>query len=123
MRQSPSPFCVNIQCPNIFNNRPLPCYTRAASTPYEMAIASYLPDGFSVQTGLLLFSIIFFALSFFISLYPTKLFDSLGKVMTPVLLILILLVCVMGCAILVREEFSCLEFHMNRDTINWILKN
>ena len=28
-----------------------------------------------------------------------------------------------GCAILVREEFSCLEFHMNRDTINWILKN
>ena len=75
-----------------------PCLAipRAASTPYEMAIASYLPDGFSVQTGLLLFSIIFFALSFFISLYPTKLFDSLGKVMTPVLLILILLVCVMG---------------------------
>lgn len=27
-----------------------------------------------------------------------------------------------GCAILVREEFSCLEFIMNRDTINWILK-
>lgn len=26
------------------------------------------------------------------------------------------------CAILVREEFSCLEFIMNRDTINWILK-
>ena len=26
-------------------------------------------------------------------------------------------------AILVREEFSCLEFIMNRDTINWILKN
>ena len=25
-------------------------------------------------------------------------------------------------AILVREEFSCLEFIMNRDTINWILK-
>ena len=28
-----------------------------------------------------------------------------------------------GYAILVREEFSCLEFIMNRDTINWILKN
>lgn len=27
-----------------------------------------------------------------------------------------------GYAILVREEFSCLEFIMNRDTINWILK-
>ncbi len=26
-------------------------------------------------------------------------------------------------AIIVREEFSCLEFYMNRDTINWILKN
>lgn len=25
-------------------------------------------------------------------------------------------------AILVCEEFSCLEFHMNRDTISWILK-
>lgn len=28
----------------------------------------------------------------------------------------------LGYAILVREEFSCLEFIMNRDTINWILK-
>ena len=28
-----------------------------------------------------------------------------------------------GYAIIVREEFSCLEFYMNRDTINWILKN
>ena len=27
-----------------------------------------------------------------------------------------------GYAILVCEEFSCLEFHMNRDTISWILK-
>ena len=27
-----------------------------------------------------------------------------------------------GYAILVRDEFSCLEFIMNRDTINWILK-
>ena len=25
-----------------------------------------------------------------------------------------------GCAILVDEEFSCLEFDMNRDTISWI---
>lgn len=25
--------------------------------------------------------------------------------------------------ILVCEEFSCLEFHMNRDTTNWILRN
>lgn len=28
----------------------------------------------------------------------------------------------MGYAILVDEEFSCLEFYMNRDTISWILK-
>lgn len=27
-----------------------------------------------------------------------------------------------GYAILVDEEFSCLEFYMNRDTISWILK-
>ena len=26
-----------------------------------------------------------------------------------------------GYAILVCEEFSCLEFHMNRDMTNWIL--
>ena len=25
--------------------------------------------------------------------------------------------------ILVGEEFSCLEFHMDRDTISWILNN
>ena len=28
-----------------------------------------------------------------------------------------------GYDILVGEEFSCLEFHMDRDTISWILKN
>lgn len=27
-----------------------------------------------------------------------------------------------GYDILVCEEFSCLEFHTDRDTINWILK-
>lgn len=31
-------------------------------------------------------------------------------------------VCILGYDILVCEEFSCLEFHTDRDTINWILK-
>ena len=36
--------------------------------------------------------------------------------------IIVVTIVLIGYAILVREEFSCLEFIMNRDTINWILK-
>lgn len=62
---------------------------RAASVPFEMAIAPYLPEGFNFGWMMLLYSSIFFALALWLALSPSKLVNRIGKVMTPSLLILI----------------------------------
>ena len=65
---------------------------RAGSLPFEMAVAPYLPEGMSQSLALLIFSLAFFAVSYWLSLSPTKLVDRMGKILTPALLGLILIV-------------------------------
>lgn len=61
---------------------------RAASVPFEMAIAPYLPEEVSFGLFMLLYSLVFFLLAGWLSLNPNKLVDRIGKVLTPSLLIL-----------------------------------
>ncbi|EOR27530.1 branched-chain amino acid transport system II carrier protein [Clostridium sartagoforme AAU1] len=63
---------------------------RAGSLPFEMAVAPYLPDSVSNVLALLLYTLVFFAVSYWLSLSPNKLVDRMGKVLTPALLVLIL---------------------------------
>lgn len=63
---------------------------RAASVPFEMAFAPYLPDGSNVTHWMGIYSLIFFILALLLALNPTKLIDRLGHVLTPTLLILII---------------------------------
>ena len=63
---------------------------RAASVPFEMAVAPYLPEGASIRFWMIVYSLIFFVLSCWLCLTPQKLMDRLGNQMTPVLLILML---------------------------------
>ncbi len=74
---------------------PLLAIPRAATLPYEMSIAPYLSPQ-TIQLGLLLFSLVFFGLSWFLSRNPSKLILFLGKILTPILLLLILAVFVAG---------------------------
>ena len=62
---------------------------RAGSLPFEMAVAPYLPAEFSVTLARFLFTAVFFASSYWLALSPTKLVDRMGKVLTPILLMLI----------------------------------
>lgn len=62
---------------------------RAGSLPFEMAVAPYLPEFFSVSLARLLFTAVFFVIAYWLSLTPTKLVDRMGKVLTPTLLTLI----------------------------------
>lgn len=64
---------------------------RAGSTPFEMAIAPYLPESVPHTPALLLYTLVFFSLAFWISLSPGKLTERVGKVLTPSLLVLLLL--------------------------------
>ena len=62
---------------------------RAASLPFEMAVAPYLPVDAPVRLYLLLFSFVFFAVATWLALSPGKLVSRIGKFLTPSLLILI----------------------------------
>lgn len=64
---------------------------RAASVPFEMAIAPYLPEGASLGVFMLLYSLAFFLLAGWLALTPNKLVDRIGKFLTPSLLTLLTL--------------------------------
>ena len=64
---------------------------RAASVPFEMAIAPYLPEGASFALFMLLYSMTFFLIAGWLALTPNKLVDRIGKCLTPSLLILLTL--------------------------------
>ena len=64
---------------------------RAASVPFEMAIAPYLPEGASFSMFMLLYSLVFFLIAGWLALTPNKLVDRIGKVLTPSLLTLLTL--------------------------------
>lgn len=65
---------------------------RAGSLPFEMAVSPYLPEGFSIKLALLTYTFVFFSISYWLSLSPNKLVDRMGKVLTPALLLLILVI-------------------------------
>lgn len=62
---------------------------RAASVPFEMAVAPYLPAAANVTVWRIVYSLVFFAVSLWLCLTPSKLLDRFGYVLTPALLLLI----------------------------------
>ncbi|WP_091847635.1 branched-chain amino acid transport system II carrier protein [Bifidobacterium commune] len=66
-----------------------PCFAipRTATTSYEMAITPFI--GENNRLALLIYSVVFFTLSFLLSQHPEQLSKSLGRIMGPLLLVLI----------------------------------
>ena len=62
---------------------------RAASVPFEMAVAPYLPDGASVSVWMAVYSFVFFFAALWLCLTPSKLVSRIGHVLTPALLLLL----------------------------------
>lgn len=75
-----------------------PCLAipRTASTSFEMTVMPFLGEGVSMGTAQVVYSLLFFAAAFLVALKPEKLTERLGKIMTPCLLLLILIV-FLGC--------------------------
>ncbi|WP_042272701.1 branched-chain amino acid transport system II carrier protein [[Clostridium] dakarense] len=65
---------------------------RAGSLPFEMVVSPYLPESVPKSLALFLFTFIFFSVAYWLSLSPTKLVNRMGKVLTPTLLLLILVI-------------------------------
>lgn len=64
---------------------------RAASLPFELMVAPYLSENVSNIMALFVFTLIFFMVAYWLSLSPSKLVNRMGKVLTPTLLLLILI--------------------------------
>ena len=62
---------------------------RAASVPFEMAVAPYLPSGAPLPVFMLLYSLVFFLTAGWLALTPSKLMERIGRFLTPSLLLLL----------------------------------
>lgn len=70
---------------------------RAGTIAYEMGMKPFLPDFLSDKPILLLlYTVLFFAIVLWLSLSPSKLVDRFGKILTPLLLILIGVIFIKG---------------------------
>lgn len=77
-----------------------PCLAipRTASTSFEMAVPPFLPAGTSTTWFQLGYSLIFFAAAFVVALHPERLTSRLGKILCPMLLVLVTVI-FLGCLI------------------------
>lgn len=64
---------------------------RAASVPFEMAVAPYLPAGANTTLWMVLYSLVFFLIALWLCMTPGKLVNRIGNFLTPSLLTLLLL--------------------------------
>lgn len=76
---------------------------RAASVPFEMAVAPYLPEGTNATFWMVIYSLVFFLLALWLCLNPGQLVNRIGKVLTPMTLILL---CVLFVGFLFRGTVS-----------------
>lgn len=85
-----------------------PCVAipRTASTSFEMAVAPFISaDGSALFMLRIAYSFVFFAAAMFTAMNPTRLKDLLGKIMTPILMVLIALV-FLGALVKLPAVFS-----------------
>lgn len=77
-----------------------PCLAipRTASTSFEMAVVPFLGEGGSGALSQFLYSALFFSIAFVVALKPDKLTERLGKVLSPCLLALIVVIFI-GCMV------------------------
>lgn len=62
---------------------------RTGTVSYEMAVVPFLPESMNNGLTLFLFTVVFFAVTYWLSLNPSKLVDRIGNILTPVLLLII----------------------------------
>ena len=56
---------------------------RAASVPFEMAVAPYLPQNADKRLFMAIYSLLFFLIALWLCLNPGKLVDRIGRWLTP----------------------------------------
>lgn len=62
---------------------------RNSTVPFEMTIIQLLPEGSNIQLYRFLYTLTFFVVSYLLAINSSKIVDSLGKILTPALIIII----------------------------------
>lgn len=78
---------------------------RNGSLAFEMSVSPYLSSGSNIVITRIIYTLLFFGLSYYLCLYPGKLVDRIGKVLTPILLGLILVFFV-GAVIFLQKDVA-----------------
>jgi len=68
---------------------------RTATVSFEVGIAPLL-GGMNASLALFIFTLVYFLLAFLIALNPSKILDRIGRILTPIFAILILILVVLG---------------------------
>lgn len=68
---------------------------RTATVAYEVGISPMLAEGMN-EIGLIVFTLLYFAAAYFIALNPSKILDSIGRILTPIFALLIVILVVLG---------------------------
>lgn len=78
---------------------------RNGSLAFEMSVVPYLSSSSNIVITRIIYTLLFFGLSYYLCLYPGKLVDRIGKVLTPILLGLILVFFV-GAVIFLQKDVA-----------------
>jgi branched-chain amino acid:cation transporter, LIVCS family len=62
---------------------------RTGTVAFEMAALPFLPEKIDMGLSLLMFTLLFFSVTYLLALNPSKLVDRIGNVLTPLLLLII----------------------------------
>ncbi|MCG3087715.1 branched-chain amino acid transport system II carrier protein [Sporosarcina cyprini] len=68
---------------------------RTGAVAYDIGISSYIPSGYGTL-ALFIFTLVFFGVTFWLSLNPSKIVDRIGKIMSPAIIILLLVLLVVA---------------------------
>ncbi|TDM13271.1 branched-chain amino acid transport system II carrier protein [Macrococcus lamae] len=86
---------------------PLFAIPRTGATSYEMAIVPFLKAPSAIS--LFIFTLIYFAISLWLAINPSKMVDRVGSFLTPVLLVSIVLLVIRGIYILFTEPVTATD--------------
>ena len=59
---------------------------RTAAVSFDTGILAFIPSGWE-SNALMIYSFLFFAVTYFLSVNPSKIIDNIGKILTPMLLV------------------------------------
>lgn len=65
---------------------------RAGSLAFEMGVSPFLPKDMNLTLALLFYTLLYFGIAYWLALSPSKLVDRFGKLLTPAILLLILII-------------------------------